>query len=90
MKHPDVEVPAKVPVSAVPHWEGSGWVRTDPPPKPARPVKVYATPVSATASQAVEAAAEHLAATTSAEPPADAPTSAKPKTKAPAGRKGED
>lgn len=34
MKHAGVERPAKVPASAVPHWQGVGWVPTDPPAKP--------------------------------------------------------
>lgn len=39
MTHPRIEGGAKIPVTAVPHWEGNGWVKTDPPPKPARPTK---------------------------------------------------
>lgn len=37
MKHAGVDRPAKVPASAVQHWEGIGWQRTDPPTKPPRP-----------------------------------------------------
>lgn len=37
MKHAGIERPAKVPESAVQHWEGNGWQRTDPPLKPLRP-----------------------------------------------------
>lgn len=53
MKHANIEHPAKVPVSAVQHWSGHGWVETDPPPRrtasknaPAEPVE--STPVDAT------------------------------------------
>lgn len=42
MTHPHVEGGAKIPVTAVPHWEGNGWVKTDPPAKPPRPTKTIA------------------------------------------------
>lgn len=45
MTHPHVEGVAKIPVTAVPHWEGNGWVKTDPPPKPPRPTKTLAVEV---------------------------------------------
>lgn len=35
--HPQVEKPARVPVTALPHWTGHGWTRCDPPVKPPRP-----------------------------------------------------
>jgi len=54
MKHAGIEASAKVPASAVQHWEGNGWVTTDLPPRrvsrpksePAEPVE--STPVDAT------------------------------------------
>lgn len=37
IKHPNIEQPVKQPASSLPHWEGYGWVRCDPPAKPPRP-----------------------------------------------------
>lgn len=45
MTHPHVEGGAKIPVTAVPHWEGNGWVKTDPPAKPPRLTKTTAVEV---------------------------------------------
>lgn len=47
MKHAGIEAPAKVPASAVQHWEGVGWTRTEPPTKPPRPTFTAPTPVDA-------------------------------------------
>jgi hypothetical protein len=60
MKHVGVDQPAKVPATAVPHWEGHGWEQTDPPAKPARPVRSYLPATAATTEQAVDAAAKTL------------------------------
>lgn len=78
MKHEGLEHPAKVPATAVPHWEGNGWERTDPPTKPVR--RTTAAPVDAPKLPDTE---------TSTEPPVDTPDKAKSKTTkaAPAGRK---
>jgi hypothetical protein len=74
-----------VPASAVQHWEGHGWERTDAPAKPRRPVKSYPPPVSATTDQAADAAAKTLDAPPL---PTDTPPAKTTKTKAaPAGRK---
>lgn len=93
MKHAGVAEPAKVPASAVPHWEGHGWERTDPPAKP-QPVKRYTTSSTATTEQASTSAAAALDAeplhTTATESSVDAPSSAQPQTtKAPSGREEE-
>lgn len=79
MKHAGVERPAKVPVSAVPHWEGSGWEKTDPPPRP-QPTKPTTEQLDAPKLPSSE---------DSAESPVDSRASAKNKTPkaAPAGRK---
>jgi hypothetical protein len=36
MRRDGIEKPARIPVSAVPHWEGRGWERTEPPARPER------------------------------------------------------
>lgn len=78
MTREGVENGAKVPITAVPHWEGHGWVRSDPPPKPTPPARTYLAPEPATTDQAAEAAAEVLAAQNADAPPAEP---AAPKTK---------
>lgn len=77
MKHADVQ-PAKVPASAVPHWEGNGWERCDPPPKPPRPARTVPSRIK-----------KVTPAETSAESAVDTRASAKPKPAkpAPTGRK---
>lgn len=86
MKHVGVEHPAKVPASAVQHWEGSGWERTDPPPR-----RTYRTPTQVTAEQARgDAALQILDAPPlpQNDAPADPPAGKKPPTqKAPSRRK---
>lgn len=53
MRRDGVEKPARMPESAVQHWEGLGWEITDPPPRPVRRPKsrpaqpVESTPVDA-------------------------------------------
>jgi len=37
IRHPKVENPAQVPISALSHWEAEGWERIDAPAKPPRP-----------------------------------------------------
>ena len=76
MKHAGVEKPARVPVTSVPHWEGNGWERTGPPPKPVRRAPAPDAPKLPTTE-------------TPTESPVDTRASAKPKTAkaAPAGRK---
>lgn len=61
MKHAGIERPAKVPASAVQHWEGVGWQLTDPPAKAARPTKTYTAPTTATSGEAAAAATAALA-----------------------------
>lgn len=46
MKHAGIDHPAKVPASAVQHWEGIGWQLTEPPAKPPRPI--FAAPADKT------------------------------------------
>jgi hypothetical protein len=76
MTHEGIETPAKVPVSAVPHWEGSGWVQVPAPPRP-RPA------VKSAVLDAPPAPAE-----TPTEPAVDTPvTKSKTAKAAPAGRK---
>ncbi len=91
MKHDRVGKPAKVPDSAVQHWEGNGWQRTDPPPRgPQPPAAVAEAPGEAdelppdAPPLPTEADDE-----TSTESPVDEPTRAKTKTTkaAPSGRK---
>lgn len=79
MKHDGVEQPARVPVTSVPHWEGNGWEKTDPPPKPVRRTPA---PVEPDAPKLPEPE-------TPTDFPVDTRASAKPKTAkaAPAGRK---
>lgn len=49
MRRDGIDQPARVPVSAVQHWEGLGWQPTDPPPRPVRrPRNVPAKPVKST------------------------------------------
>lgn len=74
MKHAGVELPAKVPESAMQHWEGNGWELTDAPKRPGAVTKsdelLDASPIPVDAPPAV-----------------DVPASRKPKTaKAPTGR----
>jgi hypothetical protein len=45
MTHPGVEGGARIPATAVPHYEGNGWQRAEPPAKPARPTKTVVTVV---------------------------------------------
>ena len=73
MRHDGVANPAKIPASAVPHWEGCGWQITDPPPRPVR------KPLVPTETATDEATPETRV---------DPPRATKPKTtKAPSGRK---
>jgi hypothetical protein len=83
MRRDGIEKPARIPQSAVPHWEGRGWELTDPPPRPARPARspkfAPAEPVESEKSAApVDATTEDKAD--------DAKSSAKT-LKAPSGRK---
>lgn len=52
MRRDGIEKPARIPVTAVPHWEGRGWERTEAPARPPRPERhpkhVPAKPVEST------------------------------------------
>lgn len=46
MRREGIEKPARIPESAVPHWQGLGWELTDAPPRPERrPKNTPAQPV---------------------------------------------
>ncbi len=79
MTHEGIETPARVPASAVPHWEGSGWVQVPAPErgrKPAKPLPLDAPPIPTD---------------TPTEPAVDTPATKTETAKAaPAGRNGKD
>lgn len=84
MSCPGVQ-PAKVPASAVPHWEGNGWERCEPPVKPTRIL-----PMSVTPAPVVAALVENQP-DPGEDPAKPAVTKPKPKAKAaPTGRNEED
>lgn len=56
MKHAGIDAPAKVPASAVQHWEGVGWTRTEPPTKPPRPTFTEPPPADPPADKTIDVA----------------------------------
>lgn len=65
MRRAGIEKSARVPVSAVQHWEGLDWHLTDPPPRPVRrPRSVPAQPVKSTPVDAQQDAEDKTPAKT--------------------------
>lgn len=84
MTREGVENGAKIPESAVPHWEGHGWVVADPPPKPG-PI----TPAEVSPDPVVEDLLDD-APPIPADPPDEQKSSATTKTQKPSSRRKED
>lgn len=76
MTREGVEKGARIPETAVPHWEGHGWVRADPPPKPA-PIKPADVPPDTTVQSLLDDAPPIPDQTTD-EKPAATTTTKKP------------